>query len=133
MSPTRPRLSLSPLEHEVMEHLWRRGDATAEDVVTALRRPLKNATVRTLLRRLEAKGYVGHHSRGRAYVYAARVDETRAATGAIRRIVQRFFGGSSSKLLIGLVDGGLIDPRELRALSRKLARRAPGQEKRKSD
>ena len=50
------------------------------------------------------------------------VAETQAATGAVRRIVQRFFGGSTSKLLAGLVDEGLIDPAEVRKLSRRLGR-----------
>ena len=50
--------------------------------------------------------------------------ETQAATGAVRRIVQRFFGGSTSKLLAGLVDEGMIDPDEVRKLSRRLNRRA---------
>ena len=118
----RSNLPLSPLEHEVMAILWRLGSATAAQVVEALPKPLTNATVRTLLRRLEAKGYVRHRVEGRVFVYAPRVAETQAATGAVRRIVQRFFGGSTSKLLAGLVDEGLIDPAEVRRLSRRLKR-----------
>jgi BlaI family penicillinase repressor len=119
----RPRDPLSPLEHELMALVWQRGEVTADEVVATLKRPLKNATVRTLLRRLEAKGYVGHTVRGRAFVYHPRVAETRVATGALRRVVQRFFGGSASRLLVGLVDEGLIDRDELKAVSRRLARR----------
>ena len=114
--------ALSPLEHEVMTVVWRRGTATAAQVLDDLRKPLTNATVRTLLRRLEAKGYLRHAVDGRTFVYAPRVAETQAATGAVRRIVQRFFGGSTSKLLAGLVDEGLIDPGEVRALSKRLER-----------
>ena len=51
------------------------------------------------------------------------------ATGAVRRVVQRFFGGSASRLLVGLVDEGLIDRDELQALSRRLARRAIREDK----
>lgn len=105
-----------------MRVVWRRGRATAAEIVAALPRPLKNATVRTLLRRLESKGYLRHSAEGRAFVYAARIAESRAATGAVRRVVQRFFGGSASRLLVGLVDEGLIDAKELKALSRRLAR-----------
>jgi len=107
----------------MMTHVWRRGRVTAEELLRALDRPLKNATVRTVLRRLEAKGYVRHTVEGRAFVYEARVERARAATSAIRRVLQRFFGGSPSRLLVGLVDEGLINPEELRALSRELARR----------
>ena len=111
---------LSPLEHEVMAIVWRRGEVTASQVVEDLRKPLTNATVRTLLRRLEAKGYVRHTNRGRAFVYRPVVAEAQAATGALRRIVQRFFGGSASKLVAGLVDEGLLAPADVRALSRRL-------------
>ena len=109
-----------------MAILWRRGTATAVQVLEDLEKPLTNATVRTLLRRLEGKGYVRHTVDGRAFVYAPRIAETRAATGAVRRIVQRFFGGSTSKLLAGLVDEGLIDADEVRQLSRRLKRTQRG-------
>lgn len=119
---TRPAIPLSGLEHDLMTIVWRRGSATAAQVLEDLGRPLTNATVRTLLRRLEAKGYVRHSLEGRAFVYAPKVAETQAATGAVRRIVQRFFAGSTSKLLAGMVDEGLIDPEELRRLSRRIRR-----------
>ena len=99
-----PNNPLSGLEHEVMTIVWRRGSVTAAEVLDALGRPLSNATIRTLLRRLEAKGYVRHTVDGRAFVYSPRVAETQAATGAVRRNLQRFFGGSASKLLAGMVD-----------------------------
>ena len=118
----RSQAALSPLEHDVMRIVWARGSATAADVGSALPRRLTNATVRTLLRRLEAKGYLRHLMRGRAFVYEPAVAQSQAATGALRRIVQRFFGGSASKLVAGLVDEGLIDPDEVRALSKRLAR-----------
>lgn len=121
----KPVQLVSPLEHEVMTIVWNRGSVTAADVRAGLGRPLTNATVRTLLRRLEAKGYVRHAVRGRAFVYEPAVAQTQAATGALRRIVQRFFGGSASRLVAGLVDEGLIAPEEVRALSRRLAQSKP--------
>jgi predicted transcriptional regulator len=122
---------LSPLEHEVMAIVWRRGDVTASQVVEDLRKPLTNATVRTLLRRLEAKGYLRHTSRGRVFVYQPVVAEAQAATGALRRIVQRFFGGSASKLVAGLVDEGLLAPADVRALSRRLEQSPPRKRRRR--
>lgn len=106
-----------------MTIVWARGSVTAADVTGALDRPLTNATVRTLLRRLEAKGYLRHVVEGRVFVYSPRVAEAQAGTGAVRRIVQRFFGGSASKLVSGLVDEGLITPEEVRALSKRLRSR----------
>ena len=119
---SKTNVPLSPLEHEVMAIVWRRGEVTAADVVGDLPRALTNATVRTLLRRLESKGYLRHTARGRAFVYEPVVAQAQAATGALRRIVQRFFGGSASRLVAGLVDEGLIAPDEVRALSRRLAK-----------
>jgi predicted transcriptional regulator len=123
---SRSTVPLSGLEHEVMTIVWRRGSATAAQVVEDLGKPLTNATVRTLLRRLEAKGYVRHTVDGRTFVYSPKVAEVSAATGAVRRIVQRFFGGSTSKLLAGMVDEGLIEPEELRQLSRRIKRARGG-------
>ena len=125
----RPLAPLSPLEHEVMAVVWRRGTVTAVQVLEDLQKPLTNATVRTLLRRLEAKGYLRHTMEGRAFVYSPRVARTAAASGAVRRIVQRFFGGSTSKLLAGLIDEGLIDPDEVRQLSKRLERSRERREK----
>ena len=116
----RTAAALSPLEHDVMAIVWARGAVTAADVLDALDKPLTNATVRTLLRRLETKGYVRHTVDGRVFVYAPRVGEAQAGAGAVRRIVQRFFGGSASKLVAGLVDEGLITPHEVRELSKRL-------------
>jgi BlaI family penicillinase repressor len=115
--------ALSPLEHEVMTVIWGRGPSTAEAIAGALRKPLKNATVRTLLRRMEGKGYLRHRAEGRAFVYEERIAASQAASGAVRRIIDRFCGGSAARLLLGLVDEGVIDRRELRELERRLAER----------
>ena len=112
-----------------MSIIWAQRSVTAARVLAHLRHPLTNATVRTLLRRLEAKGYVRHTVEGRSFVYAPRVAETEAAAGAVRRLVQRFFGGSASRLLAGLVDEGLIAPQEVEALSRRLKKARAGRKR----
>jgi BlaI family penicillinase repressor len=109
-----------------MTVIWDGGSATAGAIGAALRRPLKNATVRTLLRRMEAKGYLRHRTEGRAFVYEARVAAGQAATGAVRRIVDRFCRGSVAALLVGLVDDGLIDRHELRKLEKRLVEKRKG-------
>src|SRR5262245_39829372 len=67
---------VSPLENAVMHVLWERGTATADDVRQALEksRELKESTIRTLLRRLEDKGYVTHDVDGRTFIYRPQVD-----------------------------------------------------------
>jgi BlaI family transcriptional regulator, penicillinase repressor len=119
---SRIRQPLSGLEHQVMRIVWRRGAATADDVCAALPGGQKNATVRTILRRLEQKGYVAHRVDGRAYVYEPRVQPGQAAVGAVRRIIDRFCGGSAEALLVGLLDAKVVKPEELKALSRRVER-----------
>ena len=116
------RPALSALEHDVMRVVWRRGTATADEVCVALRGGQKNATVRTILRRLEEKGYLTHEQEGRAFVYEATIAPGQAAAGAVRRIIERFCGGSVEALLVGLVDEKIVKPSELEALTRRVAR-----------
>ena len=105
-----------------MTIVWKRDRVTAADVQDALKRPLANATVRTLLRRLEAKGYVRHEVDGRAFVYRPAVAETQAAARALRGIARAFFGGSGASLMAGMVEEGLVSADEVRDLSKRLAR-----------
>jgi BlaI family penicillinase repressor len=130
--PRRRKPRLSPLENRVMQVVWRRKNVTAEDVRTKLagRRPLKDSTVRTILRRLEAKGYVKHTTEGRTYVYSPKVASQSVATDAVRAIVDHFCNGSVENLLVGMVDGELITPEGLEQLAERI-REAEGGEKRK--
>jgi BlaI family transcriptional regulator, penicillinase repressor len=113
----------SGLEAEVLRLLWRLGPATAEQVREQLTpgRPLKDSTIRTLLRRLTVKGFAKHEMVGRSYVYEARVQPGAAAAQAVRRIIDRFCGGSVEQLLVGLVDGEVVGDKELQAIAGKIA------------
>ena len=73
--------SMSPLEDTVMRVIWARGPCTADEVRQALSRkqPMKDSTARTVLRRLEEKGYLTHEVSGRTYVYRERVPARKAA------------------------------------------------------
>jgi BlaI family penicillinase repressor len=121
----RPRKSLSELEHLVMEVLWKRSHSTAEDVRAALaaRHPMKDSTARTILKRLEQKGYVKHHVDGRTNVYRFAESPWNLAVTAVQQIIDRLCGGSVEQLIVGMVDHELLDERELRRLAEKLARR----------
>jgi predicted transcriptional regulator len=122
MARTRPR-TLSPLEDKAMQVIWARGPSTAEDVRSALARtaPMKDSTVRTILRRLEEKGYLAHTVSGRTYVYRERVPVSRAANQAVRQVIDRLCGGSVERLLLGMVDDRLISAEQLEELARKIA------------
>ncbi len=124
---------LSPLETTVMDIVWQKGQATAEDVRVELEKTqkLKDSTVRTILRRLEEKKYVEHHVDGRTYVYRPRVPSQRVATDAVRGIIDSFCGGSVEDLLIGMVDEKILTPVKLKELAKKIAD-AENKEKRQS-
>jgi len=118
--PNKPRLS--SLESAVMQVVWGKGRLTAEDVRLALasRKGLKDSTVRTILRRLEEKGYVEHDVEGRTYVYHPRVEPHNVATEQVRGIIDRFCRGSVENLLVGMVDDNLITPDKLRELAERI-------------
>ncbi len=123
-----PRRSLSELEHLVMDLLWSRGESNAEQVREGLagKRRLKDSTVRTILRRLEEKGYVRHRVEGRTYFYTVVEAPRNVAITAVRQIVNRFCGGSVEQLLVGMVESEMLDRRELEELAKKIARSADG-------
>jgi predicted transcriptional regulator len=118
-----PHKRLSELEHLVMTAVWERGPLPAEAVREALvsNRRLKDSTVRTILRRLEEKGYVEHEIAGRTYVYRGVSAPANVAVSAVRQIIDRFCGGSAELLLLGLVEGEVIRPEELELLAKKVA------------
>lgn len=120
-----PQKPLSTLEHVLMDYLWSQGRATADEIRLALlaSHPLKDATIRTLLRRLEEKGYASHVVEGRTFVYSGSTGRERVAAGAVRQMIDRFWGGSVKDLVLGLVDDELLRPDELRELAAKIEKR----------
>ena len=117
---------LGDLEREVMQLVWAHAPVTAEAVRERLQRPLKESTVRTVLRRLEEKGYVTHTVAGRTYVYQAVAPRGRVAAKAVQRIVDWFCNGSMEEVLVGMVDASMLDQRQLRLLADKVAKAKQG-------
>jgi BlaI family penicillinase repressor len=116
----RPRLSA--LESAAMHVIWAKRRATVDDVRLALaaRQNLKDSTIRTVLRRLEEKGYVEHDVEGRTYIYSPRVEPHSVANQQVRGIIDRFCRGSVENLLVGMVDDNLITPDKLRDLAERI-------------
>src|SRR5215213_3602751 len=112
---------LSELETKLIHVLWRRGPSTVDEVTRALpgRKKLKDSTVRTLLGRMEKKGFVAHEAQGRANVYRAVLEPQSVAMSGVRDIIDRFLGGSVEALLVGIVDDDIVGHEELDALVRK--------------
>jgi predicted transcriptional regulator len=112
---------LGELERSILLIVWRRGDVTAEQVREQLGRPLKDSTIRTVLRRLEEKGYLAHSVENRTFVYRPAQSRQRVAGRAVKRIVDWFCEGSVEALLVGMVDSRVLDRAELQRLADRIA------------
>ena len=102
-----------------MKVVWASSPCSVEAVhdVVARTRDVKETTVRTLLRRLEHKGYLRHEVDGRAYVYHAVEPSRSLAARAVRQIIDRFCHGSVEELVSGMVDAQVLTSSELKRLA----------------
>ena len=112
---------LGELERGILLLIWRVGQMTAERVREELGRPLKDSTIRTVLRRLEEKGYLAHSVENRTFIYRPAESPQRVASRAAKRIVDWFCAGSVEALLVGMVDSKMVDRAELQRLAERIA------------
>jgi len=127
-SGARVRPPLTDLENEVMRAVWDGGKCTVETVhrIVSQNRNLKETTIRTLLRRLEQKGYLKHESDGRAYVYRAVEPARNLAARAVRQIIDRFCQGSVEELVSGMVEAKVLSKVDMDRLEKFVRNRRPG-------
>jgi predicted transcriptional regulator len=113
---------LTELHQAILDRLSSSGPATAEQIREALLPtfPLKDSSVRTLLRRLEARGYVSHRLDGKTFVYAATMATDRVAAHSVREMIERFWSGSVEQFLTGMVDEKILTVAEIERLARKI-------------
>ncbi len=119
------RKAPSPLEQLVLEYVWANPRCTAEMCREGLarRRALKDSTIRTILRNLEAKRYVTHEVDGRTFIYRAVDTKRNVAVQAAQQLIDRFCDGSLEDLMVGFVDNQLLAPEHLRRLAERIASR----------
>lgn len=106
------RLQLSRAQREVMEVIWDLGEASASTVCEHINetRPVARNTIRTLMERMEAKGWLTHRNEGRSYVYAATVPREESLGQRVMDMVEKACGGNPEKLMMALLDyRGLSD------------------------
>jgi len=117
--------NLGEVEQSVMDHIWLHGPTTAESCRESLAstRPMKDSTIRTVLRRLEEKGYVTHEVEGRTFIYKASDARQNVAVRAVKNIIDRFCGGSAEQLVLGMVDNAVLDRKGLERLTRMISER----------
>ena len=115
--PSTPHTALTRRERLIMDILYRRGRATAAEVLEDLSGTPSYSTVRTQLRVLEEKGHVRHEEEGLRYVYVPAVPRHAARKSALRHLVDTFFDGSAEKVVGALLggEGARLSEDELRA------------------
>jgi predicted transcriptional regulator len=121
-------ISLTDREADVMQVLWEHGASVVSEVKDRLEDPLAYTTVLTILRTLEAKGYVGHTEEGRVHRYFAAVQQQAAQRSALRHITGKFFKGSSELLFAQLVSDRKLSAEQIKRM-RELLRDKPDPDK----
>lgn len=107
--------ALSPAETEVLRIVWELKKATVQQVADQLPqdRTIGYATVQTLLRRLEKKGYLTHKTDGKAHVFSAVVKKDEVISRTVGDFVNRLFGGDPLPLVQYLAEHGKISTEDL--------------------
>lgn len=110
------------MQQTILDTIWSNGPSTAEQVRHALasRHPLKDSSVRTLLRRLEAQGYLSHTSEGKTFLYRATTPARGVAARAVRHIIDRFWSGSVEQFLSGMVDEKVLTAAQIERLAEQV-------------
>lgn len=113
--------ALGDRELDVMAVLWEIGSGTVGEVRQRLPARLAYTTVLTILRNLEAKGYLSHTVEGRAHRYAPRIAQRTAQKSALSHMLSRLFHGSPELLLARLVETEALTSAELRDLAKRVS------------
>jgi BlaI family transcriptional regulator, penicillinase repressor len=116
--------AVSPAETEILRLVWRLGSATVQDVCDSLpqERSVTYATVQTLLRRLEKKGYVSHEVQGKAHLFRPTVDREDVIHRTVRDFVDRLFGGDPVPLMMHLADHSKLTGKDIILLKKLIER-----------
>jgi BlaI family penicillinase repressor len=123
----REKETLTKLELQIMQVIWRRGTSNVNEVQEGLEQQLAYTTVQTMLNILERKGKLKRKLRGRAYEYSATVTEAKALSHAVRDLVDRMFGGSNEELVMSLIKSKEIDPKTIAKLTQRLKEKGGGE------
>jgi predicted transcriptional regulator len=113
---------LSPAQREIMEIVWARGEVTANEVrhVLSQTRQVARNTARTLLERMEEKGWLEHRLEGRTFLYRAARPRQETVGQKVRQIVETVCGGSPETLVAALLDYRGLRPDELKRIRQLL-------------
>ena len=113
-------IHLTDRESDVMHVLWQRGACTVTEVRDGLADELAYTTVLTILRTLEAKGYVEHEEEGRTYRYSATIEQQAARKSALSHLASKLFQGSAELLMTHLVSDQKLSKEQITRLGKLL-------------
>ncbi|MFC1766183.1 BlaI/MecI/CopY family transcriptional regulator [Planctomycetota bacterium] len=118
---------LSPAETEILRLVWELDSPTVQQVCAALppHRNIAYATVQTLLRRLEKKGYLSHKIQGKAHVFLPKMKQKDVIGSAVQSFVDRLFGGDAVPLVQYLAENKDITPEDIERLKTILEGESP--------
>ncbi|HUQ10846.1 MAG TPA: BlaI/MecI/CopY family transcriptional regulator [Steroidobacteraceae bacterium] len=114
-------IQLTDREADIMQVLWDHGPSVVNEVKEKLADELAYTTVLTILRTLEAKGYVGHEEEGRVHRYFATVKEDAARKSALRHLTGKLFKGSAELLFTHLVSDKKLSNDQIKRMRELLA------------
>jgi len=123
------KVSLTNREADVMQVLWDHGPCVVAEVRTHLSDDLAYTTVLTILRTLEAKGYVRHTEEGRGHRYSAKVQQQVARKSALKHLTDKLFKGSAELLFTHLVSDQKLTKEQIARMRELLAEKADDAEK----
>ena len=117
--------ALSPSETEILRLVWQLDKATVQEVCEKLpaKRKITYATVQTLLRRLEKKGYLRHSNSGKAHVFSAAVKREHVVKRSVGDFLDRLFGGDPIPLMQHLAEHGKLDANDIEKLKQLVDRK----------
>ncbi|EIL90900.1 BlaI/MecI/CopY family transcriptional regulator [Rhodanobacter sp. 115] len=121
------KITLTDREVDLMQALWEHGASTVAEVRERLADPLAYTTVLTVLRTLEAKGYVDHEEAGRSHRFFAAVKQQAARKNAVQHLTDKLFKGSAELLFSHLVSEQKLSDEQVRRIRELLAERSGGE------
>lgn len=116
---------ISPAETEILRLVWQHEPVTVQEICDAISkvRAVNYATVQTLLRRLEKKGYVDHEVKGKAHLFSAAIKRDEVVKRTVGDFVERLFGGDPLPLLLHLADQADLNATDIEHLKNLINKR----------
>src|SRR5262245_43701918 len=118
--PRKPSKIFTDRELEIMQVVWKLGEASARQIQENLAGDRHYNSVLTIIRVLERKNHLTHREDGRTHVYKATVNPEMARTRVLKHLVKQVFGGSAASLVLNLVQTGDLTASDLDTIRRKM-------------